>query len=547
MKKLILFIILINTKLYSIEDNLGDSDSQIELESFYNSGVINDCYDLNFIKRQRRELENLSKFSLLDLLHDVSSYDNIDPWKDIEANTRISAELCEQEKDFLINRDIITKKQLEHLLSRKLKEGSSLRIALCLSGGGYRALVNSLGYLMGLRFSGLFDAITYITSISGGAWGLASLYGHNLDLVSLVNLLKKQLSKTIYYNFDLKLLIETAIHKLFWGQKINLVGIWGTLIASTLFNDNHLIRFNNYRWLPKTKIPKLSYFQDKIQDSQMPMPIFSAVMVDRGYDWIEFNPYEIGVDSLNTYIPSWSFSREFKGGVSVNSCPEAGLDYLLGIWGSAFTASMRELLEIYEKSIPSFLFQFLDVISIPEGPLANIRISPAIVPNFAYGIAGHPLRNYKDMTLIDGGVNCNLPIAPIFKKNRKVDVVIIIDSSTNSKEGVELKRAERYAETYGITLPKIDYLNIKQVNVFKDFNADIPVIIYMPLIKNTGYSETFDPESCVKESYCSTFNLKYTPEQFDELMGLGQYNFVTSLRPILDAIEALLINRNFMK
>lgn len=503
--KRFIFIIFINFNLYP---NLN----------------LEDDIDNLYIKRQIKELDDLSKFSLLEILKDITNYQNNSKWKDEVAYARVSSDLCDQEKNYLKLRDNITKKNLENLLSLKLKDDKKLRISLSLSGGGYRALVFSLGCLMGLRFSGLLDSITYITGLSGSSWAIASFYGNDFTVPNFCNFIKKQISRSIYYNFDAKLLLENALHKLFWNQKMNLVGIWGVLLANTFFA--------NFKRLYKTQIPKLSDFQEKIKDGNLPMPILSTIMVNRGYDWLEFSPYEVGLTSLNTYIPTWALSRNFKKGVSKDFCPEIGLDYLMGIWGSAFTASIREILELYEQYIPSFLSQAFDTIAIDD-----TRISPANLPNFAYLMKGHPVRDYKEMTLVDGGLNCNLAVTPILKKSRETDILIIIDSSTNADKAGELKKAELYASTYGITLPKIDYSKLNIINIYKDFNADIPVIIYMPLIKNRFYSQNFDPESCITDDYCSTFNLKYNYEQFDELSGLGQYNLITSLKEIIDTIR----------
>ena len=543
MKNLLILICIFNLNLLTCfsQYDQDDQDNQDNFNIFDYPEYLSD-------------LNKLFRYSLFEVLHDVSDYNRNDKWRENIAYTRISNELSDCEKNYLQHRDIITKKALEKISSQELKDNSSLRIALCLSGGGYRSLISSLGYMSGLQEAGLLDAVTYITAISGSTWAISSLYSHDLDLDDLISLIKNQVSRSIYSNFDSKLLIESAVYKLFWGQKINFVGIWGTILANTFFSDNYLTKVINknidnfqFNKLLKTKIPKLSQFQKKIENGLMPMPIFSAVMIDRGYDWIEFNPYEIGISNVNTYISSWGLSRKFKNGISIDSCPEVGLDYLMGIWGSAFTVSTREVLEIYSQSIPSFLFQVLDTVLVPEGNLSSKRISPATLPNFAYSIPGHPLRDCKDMTLVDAGISCNLPVAPIFKHNRQVDLIIIIDASCNAQEAKELKRAQVYADTYGISLPELDYSNINTINIFKDYNKNIPVIIYMPLIKNTQYSINFDPSQSAKDGYCSTFNLKYTAEQFDELFGLGKANLKDSLKEITKTIEDLLLKKNMIK
>lgn len=64
-------------------------------------------------------------------------------------------------------------------------------IGLVLSGGGYRALLSGAGVIQGLdnrdsdlSTSGVFQALTYQTALSGGAWMTSSFAGNNWPTVS---------------------------------------------------------------------------------------------------------------------------------------------------------------------------------------------------------------------------------------------------------------------------------------------------------------------------------------------------------------------------
>ncbi|KAG9538876.1 hypothetical protein KCU79_g19918, partial [Aureobasidium melanogenum] len=64
-------------------------------------------------------------------------------------------------------------------------------VGLVLSGGGYRALLSGAGLIQGLdardsdlSTSGLYQALTYETSLSGGAWFSTSWTGLNWPTVS---------------------------------------------------------------------------------------------------------------------------------------------------------------------------------------------------------------------------------------------------------------------------------------------------------------------------------------------------------------------------
>lgn len=50
-----------------------------------------------------------------------------------------------------------------------------INIAVAMSGGGYRSMLTSSGFLLGMDHYGLFDCTSYLASISGGSWTLMKL------------------------------------------------------------------------------------------------------------------------------------------------------------------------------------------------------------------------------------------------------------------------------------------------------------------------------------------------------------------------------------
>ena len=164
----------------------------------------------------------------------------------------------------------------------------------------------------------------------------------------------------------------------------------------------------------------------------------------------------------------------------------------------------------------------------------KLRLSPAKIKNIDFDY------DNEFLTLVDAGVDFNLPVPPLLKRERKLDLIIICDLSSNADTANELKYAEKYALKNGYKFPKVNYNGIGQsiISVFKDADPEVPVVIYMPMIKNDNYSKLFDPKSLAKHGgYCSTFNLKYTPPQFDELFGLISYNLNDSIDNIKEAIK----------
>lgn len=64
------------------------------------------------------------------------------------------------------------------------------------------------------------------------------------------------------------------------------------------------------------------------------------------FQWFEFTPYELFCEEFEAGIPAWSIGRHYHGGISANCdnrppLPELRIPFLMGIWGSAFCATVR--------------------------------------------------------------------------------------------------------------------------------------------------------------------------------------------------------------
>jgi hypothetical protein len=82
--------------------------------------------------------------------------------------------------------------------------------------------------------------------------------------------------------------------------------------------------------------------------------------------------------------------------------------------------------------------------------------------------------------------------------------------------------------------PRVDLKksNEKVVSVFKEEGA--PTIIYLPLIQNTQFDDTFDPATA---SFCGTFNFLYTEKEYNLLTGLTEFNMQEAQDTILAVIK----------
>jgi len=178
------------------------------------------------------------------------------------------------------------------------------------------------------------------------------------------------------------------------------------------------------------------------------------------------------------------------------------------------------------------------LVGLINSPLDDVRLAPSSLPNYVYKTATRPLNTDKTITLIDAGIDCNLPFAPLLREERKVDIILTCDASGRIEGVPSLRCAQEYMQAKGLPFPPIDYETAdKQImSVFRDdTNPNCPIVVYFPRIKNEDYSSTFDPDACKESGYCGTLNFTYSQEQVDELMGLAEFG----VKQHVDTIVAL--------
>lgn len=524
-----------------------------------------------------RQVWNTSQFVSHKLVHQldpvlIPKFNEKNIFKKAPAHVRLGHDLPLEEQLIIERRITHTKPALAKFLETSLDEKQNLRIGFCGSGGGYRAMLSTVGFLVGAQKIGLLDTVLYMSALSGSTWALGpwtsldlpidqfkrQLINKTQDTVSLAGkeLLPPpgpaQLADVIF-NLELKYLFH---------QPITSIDLWGAMIANKLF-EPATNRQNIY----------LSNQRNIIADGKHIFPIYTAVNPGDNlqYNWFEFTPFEVGCTNLKAFTPTWAFGRKFLNGKAISSTtvagdqygPEQTLGYYLGIFGSAFTVNLEEILSMMQQAEDTTSEDYdsmelkVSVIEEIAKNLAGIkdfrksRISPAKLYNYTYGLAESPLKDEKQITLVDAGLAFNLPTPPLLRPQRALDVIFILDSSADIGTAGELKKAERYANQNNLPFPKIDYDQAKTqaISVFRDKNdAKIPTIIYMPLIKdpnlpgirNNPRFINFDPKKCVEKDYCSTFNFKYEQEEFETLTLLTEINMSENYNLIKQTFKEIL-------
>lgn len=488
-----------------------------------------------------------------------------EPGHDFKGLTvRQSAGLSAQERRFVDNR----MPKIQEALNHSFGITSPLKIGLCSSGGGNRAMLASLGFFLGAEEIGLFNASLYNAALSGSTWTVSPWSYFNATQDMTLSAFKDQLvgrlddsmvgvagvagppmlGSDVLQSFGMNIAKRFA-----YNQQITTIDAYGALIGNyTLMpaGGNRL----NVTW---------SSIASKIEEGNIPYPIGSAVSLkgkktgeNSEYYWYEIGPFEAGSDPIG-YVPTWAFGSKFDQGrpeeTPDGAAPEYPLSYFEGVYGSAFAASGNEVLD---QAIPKPSFSVLGkTFTLPidvwiEKSLASkakdARLYPASFYNFTKNLIGSPIKNKDQIELYDGAMNFNFPLPLLLRPSRNLDVVVICDASIDADS---LKRAAKHFERNNIKFPSVK--NLTKANLMKNhmtvfndprgssYDADMITILYFPLMKNDSFDDSFDPTTCASSGPCRTFNFKYTKEEAEKVVGLAQANVLSMKDEVKQVLQSL--------
>ncbi|GJE96563.1 FabD/lysophospholipase-like protein [Phanerochaete sordida] len=424
-----------------------------------------------------------------------------------DAEVRLGEDLCLAERAFVAERQRAMRTYFAQLMGvpdDEVDERDLPVVAIAGSGGGFRAMLNTVGSLCGAKTTGILDCVTYTAGVSGSCWALGVMHsgvsGSHLPHDAARHL--KDRIQTSYLDMDtLDALINPPTNKYLLysllrkaaGPKgtISLVDVYGTLLGSRILVPSDLSRLDPQQL-------SMHLMRKGVDRGQLPMPIFTAIQhaippvaiqairdlqsektvdidskradeldqaqarlsdITSRFFWYEFTPYEVGCDEIGAWIPSWAFGREFYNGRNLERRPELGFTILAGIFGSAFCASLKLYFREIQPTLelfPSQLYNWLlEIVSENERDLGLIHpVLPDQVPNFLRGLHGQlrsgspsDLADREYMTFMDAGAELNIPYYPLLRRN--VDCIIALDASADSQD-LWFTRAEELAARRGL-------------------------------------------------------------------------------------------------
>ncbi|MCJ1288324.1 hypothetical protein MMC26_007679 [Xylographa opegraphella] len=455
-----------------------------------------------FVKKLQLELE-MAPGSLADEIWQEASDPYINPEITRSARVRIGKELCREEQNFQRRRKEYVTLALARYLGipeAEIDPEDVPTIAMCGSGGGLRALVAGTGSYLSAQEAGLFDCITYTAGVSGSCWLQAlfhsSLAGQNHQ--RLVEHLKRRLGIHIAFPPAALNLLTTAPTNKFllsgFVEKLKgdpdadfgVVDAYGLLLAARFLVPRGELAVD-------ARDLKLSSQRAFVDDGANPLPIYTAVRheipldevktikeelggaassetkelakQESWFQWFEFTPYEFWCEELDAGIPTWSLGRKFQNGTDVPRenglmLPELRIPQLLGIFGSAFCATLSHYYKEVRPIVKgiAMLNGVDDLIEERNDDLIKVHpIDPASIPNFCLGLEGKlapssPQNIFKSshLQLMDAGMSNNLPIYPLLRPGRDVDIIVAFDASADIKTENWLSVADGYAKQRGI-------------------------------------------------------------------------------------------------
>ncbi|CCF55957.1 hypothetical protein KAFR_0A05220 [Kazachstania africana CBS 2517] len=391
--------------------------------------------------------------------------------------TREASGLSTNEINWLSTRDQVTTPALYDFLNRTTSnfknnsifneifkhENNLPRIAIAISGGGYRSMLTGAGVLsaMDIRtdnastigLGGLLQSTTYISGASGGNWLVGSLSWNNWTAIQ--DILNNMHKDNSIWDLDDSIVspggfnifksakrwdhISNAVEaKQDAGFDTSLTDVWGRALSYAFFPSLERggigSTFSSLRNSPV------------FQDGQMPFPISVADgrypgsrVVNLNTTVFEFNPFEMGSwdGSLNAFTDIKYLGTDvFNGKPSNDSECVIGYDNTAFILGTSSTLFNQFLLRINSTRMPNFIRKlathFLKDLSQDFNDIAVYSPNPFkgtdyIVKNYTKSIV-----KSDSLFLVDGGEDDqNIPLIPLIQRERDVDVIFAVDNSAD--------------------------------------------------------------------------------------------------------------------
>ena len=326
---------------------------------------------------------------------------------------RSAASLSQNETDWLAKRRAATVQPMAEFMSRaniSNFDGESYinglssnvsalpNIAIAMSGGGYRALLNGAGFIAAADdrtpgstdeggIGGLLQATTYVAGLSGAGWLVGSLYSNNFSTV--VNL-RDGTEGSAVWKFDRNIfegpeesgfsvintveywddIADAVSAKEDAGYEAAITDYWGRALSYQLINATD--GGPAYTWSSFA-------LDEQLINGSIPMPIIVAdgripgtTIISLNATNFEINPWEMGSFDATVYgfAPTKYLATNFSAGVVPDGvkCTEGfdNVGYMVGTSSTLFNDFLTENITDY-VDVPTVVADAIEAIASAVG------------------------------------------------------------------------------------------------------------------------------------------------------------------------------------
>ncbi|UNI19499.1 Lysophospholipase [Purpureocillium takamizusanense] len=456
------------------------------------------------------------------------------------------------------------------------------RVAVAVSGGGYRALMNGAGALAAFdnrtanstgqgQLGGLLQASTYLSGLSGGSWLVGSLYVQNFTTVESIVSSTSGFLSTLwqfdnsiingpaglrpgqYYNA----LYQSVNDKIDAGFNTTITDYWGRALSYQLVNATD--------GGPAYTFSSIANDTD-FSRALAPLPLIVALerapgqlQVPANATVFEFNPWEMGSYDAGAaaFAPLKYVASNFSNGAipRQGECI-AGLDNAGFVMGTSSSLFNQAFLQIGKASgVPDVLTRVLNRTLAGVGE-DNEDIASWPNPFLGFNARDNINADARLLTLVDGGEALeNIPLHPLLLRERHVDTILAVDGSADTMtywpNGTAMvatfnKSISGSSPNTSSAFPPVPdqntFVNLglnSRPTFFGCGNTSTPLIVYLP---NTPYTTL---------SNVSTFDLSYNDSQRDQIVQNG-YNVATMGNGTIDpdwpqCVACAILSRSFAR
>ncbi|KAJ3017826.1 hypothetical protein HKX48_003360 [Thoreauomyces humboldtii] len=327
---------------------------------------------------------------------------------------------------------VVKDKWLAYLKANDVAPGTSTppRIAVAVSGGGYRAMINGAAVLSTLdsrvpnsTYGGVLGLTHYLSGLSGGSWLLGSLYTSGFPAITAQLFdnnwdFEKDLVSVLGDSAAVAAFQADVEAKAMAGYPVTMIDFWSLILAKHLPPN---VKTNGNTGVSAT----WSSIADSsaITQAQLPLPIVISTQLDAG-TWeptVAANVWETTPFETGSFLPSVaSFIQTKYLGTSLNNTI-----------ATSCTTSFDQTSIILGTSSALFNME-------PLGPPLP-GLNRTVYPNMFAGMkkVEPSIAAASTLEFADGGeTGQNIPLFPLLQKARAVDLILAVDGGDDHLDGL---------------------------------------------------------------------------------------------------------------